>query len=137
MPDTATPTTDRSARRRRYRVAMYAALAVGVVGYIAGLEADAPTAALAIYWAGFLGFLAVWKGSSMTLYDERHRALESTVAKGTLTVTAGILITVAPATPALATLGVEVPTLVQGALYGYAAVFGIYALVYTVVRLRA
>lgn len=115
---------------------MYAALAVGIVGYIAGLRAELPLVALGVYWAGFLGFVAVWKGSSVTIYDERHEELEAVAAKRTLSVVAAVLILVAPATPALEAAGYELPTLAEGALFGYGAVFGVYGVVCAVMRLR-
>jgi len=116
---------------------MYVALAVGIVGYIAGLRAELPAAALGVYWAGFLGFIAVWKGSSVTLYDERHERMEARTAMTTVGVMATVLIAVAPATPALAAAGYELPPLVMGALYGYAAMFGVYGLAYTAIRARS
>ena len=63
MTANTSPTTNRSSSPRRYRIIMYGFLAVGFVGYIAGLRVDAPLAALGIYWVGFLGFLGIWKGS--------------------------------------------------------------------------
>lgn len=113
---------------------MYGCLAVGFVGYVLGLELDRPLAALAIYWAAFLGFLAVWKGSSVTLYDERHEAMEAAAAEKTIGVAGAILILGGPPLPALMAAGYEPPTLALGALYGYAGLFGVYALVYAAVR---
>lgn len=130
-------TTNRPSRRRRYRLAMYGALGVGIVGYIAGLRAELPVIALGVYWAGFLGFIAVWKGSSVTLYDERHERMEARTAMTTVGVMAVVLISVAPATPALAAAGYSLPPLAMGALYGYAAMFGVYGLVYTAIRARS
>ncbi|PSQ33758.1 DUF2178 domain-containing protein [Halobacteriales archaeon SW_12_69_24] len=115
---------------------MYGSLAVGFVGYVAGLRAELPVVALAVYWVGFLGFLAVWKGSSVTLFDERHAAMEAKTAKRTLNVAGAALILVAPAVPALQSAGYGLPTLAEGALYGYAALFGVYGLLYTVIRVR-
>ena len=136
MTENATTRTNRPSKRRRYRIVMYGSLAVGFVGYIAGLRAELPVVALGIYWAAFLGFLAVWKGSPVTLYDERHEAMEAKTAKRTLSVAGAALILVAPAMPALQSAGYELPTLAKGALYGYAALFGVYGLLYTVIRLR-
>lgn len=129
MTANATQGTDLPSERRKYRYAMYGCLAVGFVGYIAGLEVEMPLAALAVYWAGFLGFLGVWKGSSVTLYDERHEAMEREAATRTIGVIGAVLILVGPALPALADAGYEPPTLALGALYGYAAMFGVYGVV--------
>jgi len=134
MTANANQGTNRPSRRRRYRYAMYGCLAVGFVGYIVGLEAELPVAALAIYWAAFLGFLGVWKGSSVTLYDERHEAMERRAATRTLGVMAAVLILVGPALPALAAAGYEPPTLALGALYGYAVMFGVYGVVCLAIR---
>ena len=137
MTANTSPTTNRSSNPRQYRIVMYGFLAVGFVGYIAGLELNAPLAALGIYWVGFLGFLGVWKGSSVTLYDERHEALEARATKRTFGVVGAVLIFVGPALPAVMDAGYEIPTLALGALYGYAAMFGVYAVVYAAVRLRS
>ena len=131
------PTTKRSTSPYRYRIAMYGFLAVGFIGYIVGLELEAPLAALGIYWVGFLGFLGVWKGSSVTLYDERHEALEAAAMKRTFGVIGAVLILAGPALPALLDAGYEVPTLALGALYGYAAMFGVYMIASIVVRIRS
>jgi uncharacterized membrane protein len=131
------PTTKRSTSPYRYRIAMYGFLAVGFIGYIVGLELEAPLAALGIYWVGFLGFLGVWKGSSVTLYDERHEALEAAAMKRTFGVIGAVLILAGPALPALLDAGYEVPTLALGALYGYAAMFGVYMVASIVVRIRS
>ncbi len=136
MPENTHGRTHRPSGRR-HRVAMYGLLAAGIVGHIAGLRAGAPVVALGVYWAGFLGFLAVWKGSPVTLYDERHEEMEARTATRTLGVVGAALILVAPATPALEAAGYAIPTLVEGALFGYAAVFGVYGLVYAAVRLRS
>ena len=136
MTDNATMRTNRSSKRRRYRTVMYGSLAVGFVGYIAGLRAKLPVVALGVYWVGFLGFLAVWKGSSVTLYDERHEAMEAKTATRTLSVAGAALILVAPTMPALQSAGYELPTLAEGALYGYAVLFGVYGLLYAVIRFR-
>jgi uncharacterized membrane protein len=116
---------------------MYGFLAVGFIGYIVGLELEAPLAALGIYWVGFLGFLGVWKGSSVTLYDERHEALEAAAMKRTFGVIGAVLILAGPALPALLDAGYEVPILALGALYGYAAMFGVYMVASIVVRIRS
>lgn len=134
MTTNATQGTNRPSRRRRYRLAMYGSLAIGFVGYILGLRADLPLAALAVYWVGFLGFLGVWKGSSVTIYDERHVALERRAAKWTFTIVGAVLIVVGPALPAIEAAGYEVPTLAVGALYGFAAMFGVHGAVCLAIR---
>lgn len=108
---------------------MYGALAVGIVGYLLALRIEQPVAGLAVYWAGFLGFVGVWKGSPVTLYDERHERIERRAAMRTVGIVGAALILVGPALPALSGAGYEPPTLVVGALYGYAAMFGVYGAV--------
>jgi uncharacterized membrane protein len=80
---------------------MHGCLAVGIVGYVLGLRVELPIAALAVYWAGCLGFLGVRRASAVTLYDERHAAIRSRAAERTLQVAGAGLILVAPALPAL------------------------------------
>ncbi|GAB3027977.1 DUF2178 domain-containing protein [Natronobiforma cellulositropha] len=112
---------------------MHACLGVGIVGYLAGLRLEVPFVALGIYWVAFLAFLAVWKGSPVTLYDERHDELEKQAGALTMGVAGAALILVGPALPALGALGYEVSDVVLGALFGYAALFGVWAVAYGVV----
>ncbi|QLD90891.1 hypothetical protein HWV07_18305 [Natronomonas salina] len=123
MTTNAAQGTNLPSKRRKYRYAMYGCLAVGIAGYLLGLQVEMPLAALAVYWAAFLGFLGIQRGSSVTIYDERHHALERKAAKRTIGVVGAVLILVGPALPALSAAGYEPPTLVLGALYGYAAMF--------------
>lgn len=66
----------RQARIRRYRWLMIGSVLAGTVGFASAESAGFPVVGVAIYWAGFVGFLAVWQGTSAPLFDERDRALE-------------------------------------------------------------
>ena len=48
MTENASTRTNRPSKRRRYRTVMYGSLAVGFVGYVAGLRAELPVVALGL-----------------------------------------------------------------------------------------
>jgi len=127
----------RLAKIRRYRRLMYACIAVGVVGFIAAVELDYPLVGLVVYWAGILAFFAVWKGTSVTLYDERDIDLERRASlltlqiAGVVGVLAMTVLVVAGQVPSLA-----VPERVVGGFLAISGLFLVYGVVYTVVRHR-
>ena len=91
----------------------------------------------AVYWLGVIGFVGVWGGTSLTLFDERDRALERRAAATTLTVSAPVLAIGASAARVLTwTDTYTVPTVVWGALYGYVAVFVTFGVVFVWHRYR-
>lgn len=90
------------------------------------------------YWVGIMGFLVVWRGTSLTLFDERDRALERRASQLTLTLIAGVLVvgaSIARLVPRISTY--TVPVEIRSALYAYAALFGIFAVVYVWLRYRS
>lgn len=125
------------ARRRRYRRLLSLVLAVGVLGFVAAIELGYTLVGVAVYWAGLLGFVAVWKGTDITLYDERERDIERRASTVTLLVAAVALVTVGPATTALEETGLyDTPAMVEGALFGYVLLFGLFGVVYLTMRYR-
>jgi len=129
--------TDRLAKIRRYRRLMYASILVGVAGFIAGDELGYPLAGLAVYWAGILSFFGIWKGTSVTLFDERDAALERRASHATIAIVGviGVLsFTSLVVVGEMAT--VEVPDLVWNLYLGYAALFALWGAVYTVLKYR-
>lgn len=137
MNEHTATSTDRLARVKRYRRLMNACLLVGIVGFLAALHVDYPLVGVGVYWTAFLAFLGVWKGTSPDLFDERDRAIERTAGAFTLTAFSFVVIFGGPGLMALEvsetfTAG---PT-VRGALYGYAVLFGVFGLAYTILRYR-
>lgn len=119
------------ARRRRYRRLMYGVLAVGVFGFIVASELDEPLVAVAVYWGGIAGFVAVWKRTDTTLHDERERAIERWASTLTLLIAAIVLVSVGPTLYALEAASVyDPPATIEGILFGYALLFGVFAIVY-------
>lgn len=66
----------RVARIRRYRRLMMGSALGGTAGFMAADSAGFPLVGVVLYWAGFSGFLMIWQGTSVALFDERDRALE-------------------------------------------------------------
>ncbi len=100
--------TNRLSKRRSYRRLMYGFVGGGVIAGLGLRFLDYPLAGELAYWAGVLGFLAVWLGTSVELFDERDAAL-------------GLY---------------DVPPEVSGALYGYVALFVVFGLAFVGVRAR-
>ena len=119
------------ARRRRARRLMFAVLAVGIVGSALASRLVGPIVGVGVYWVGVLGFVAIWQGTGVPLQDERERAIERWASAATLLVAAVGLVTLGPGLTVLDETGVyQVPRLVEGALLGYALLFGIFGLLY-------
>lgn len=130
--------TDRLSKRRLYRRLMYGFVLGGVaLGLVLRELLGYPLVGEGIYWVGILGFLAVWRGTSLTLFDERDRALERRASQLTLTLFAGVLIvgaSLARVVPLLSTY--TVPAAAWPALSAYAALFGVFGAVYLWLRYR-
>ncbi|MFC7070859.1 DUF2178 domain-containing protein [Halobaculum lipolyticum] len=117
------------ARRRRYKRLLYGSVAVAVVANVALRLLSYPVAAEATYLLGILAFVAVWRLSPVTLFDERDEELERRASTITLSVAAVVLIVGASGARALSALGVyEAPPVVAGVLYGYVGLFVVFAL---------
>lgn len=48
----------------------------GTAGFITAESAGFPLVGIVLYWVGFGGFVMIWQGTSVELFDERDRALE-------------------------------------------------------------
>ena len=73
MPTTPAETHghEQLAKRRRYRRLMIGFVVAGVAASLVLREVGYPLAGEAVYWIGIVGFLAVWLGTSVQLFDER------------------------------------------------------------------
>lgn len=133
MPaDAAEPSgEDWLAARTRYRRLSMGSLLGGVAGLLIADAAGLPLVAVGVYWLGVVGFFAVRRAAPMTLFDERDCALERRASYDALRVVGGGLIVGAPAAAALEQMGrLTVPPVVDGALFGVAATFGVFGLAY-------
>ena len=91
----------------------------------------------AVYWLGIIGFLAVWLGTPLTLFDERDQEIERQASQITLTLFAVVLVVGASAGRVLSYTNMyTVPAAIWAALWGYAALFGTFIIVYLWVRYR-
>lgn len=138
MTSTETNTRSTLEARRRYRRLSGACLVVGILVYFAAIQLGYIVAGTLVYWAGFLGMIAVWKGTSIDLYDEREQLLDLEAGGRTLTLFAFVLVFGAPGLVALESASsYQAPPELWGALFGYAAVFAVYGVIYTVHRYRS
>jgi hypothetical protein len=137
MTPTETPTTNRLSERRRYRRLMVAEVVGAVLAALALRNLGYPVLSEGVYWAGILAFLGVWRLTPVSLFDERDRALERHASQITLTAAAVVLVLGASAARLLTTATTYVvPTVVWGALYGYAGLFAVFAAAYLWMRYR-
>jgi uncharacterized membrane protein len=137
MNSAVSPTTLRLSKQRLYRRLMFGFIAVGVVVGLVFRFLGYPLVGELIYWIGIIGFLAVWRGTSLTLFDERDRALEQQASQITLSVFAIVLVLGASAARVIPRISTyTVPTEFVGALYGYVALFVVFGVSYLWVQYR-
>lgn len=119
------------ATRTRYRRLSMGSLLGGIVGLLTIDAVGPPLAAVAVYWLGVVGFFTIRRLAPMTLFDERDCALERRASYDALRVVGAALIVGAPAAAVLEQMGrLTVPPVVDGALIGIAATFGVFGLAY-------
>lgn len=95
------------------------------------MPADAGAGGSGVYWLGIVGFFAVRRTAPMTLFDERDLALERRASYDALRVAGVALVACAPAAGGLEGTGrLTVPPVVDGAIVGVAATFGVFGLAY-------
>ena len=112
-------------------------LAVAVGGFVVVAAVVDPVRGVGIDWTGVIGIVAVWQGTGVPLQDERERAIERRTSATTMLVAAVALITLGPGLAVLEESGVyEVPSVVHGALLGYALLFVVFGLLYFVRKSR-
>jgi hypothetical protein len=128
---------DHLAKIQRYRRLMYASIVVGVVAFIVADELGYSLVGLAVYWAGIVAFFAIWKGTSVTLFDERDTELERRASHVTVGIV-GVLgvLTFTSMVVVGETATVEIPQVVWNLFLGYALLFVLWGVVYTVLKYR-
>ncbi|PSQ29322.1 DUF2178 domain-containing protein [Halobacteriales archaeon QS_9_68_17] len=137
MTPTGTSTTNRLSERRRYRRLMVASVVGAALAALALRNLGYPVLSEGVYWAGILAFLGVLRLTPVSLFDERDRALERHASQITLTAAAVVLVLGASAARLLTTATTyAVPTVVWGALYGYAGLIAVFAAAYLWMRYR-
>jgi uncharacterized membrane protein len=116
---------------------MYGSILVGVAGFVGGGELGYPLVGLAVYWAGVLGFVAIWKGTSVQLFDERDAALDRRASHVTLQIAGAVgILTMTTLVVLENATAVMVGERVWGGFLALSALFVLYGVVYTVIRYR-
>ena len=124
-------------RIRRYRRLMTGSILVGVVGFLAALQLERPLVGLAVYWVGIVGFVGIWKGASVQLYDERDASLERRASQLTMQVVAVIaILLMAVLVIVEATDAMEVPPRVVGGFLTLSGMGFLYGASYLFIRYR-
>lgn len=137
MTETASPGTNRLEKVRRYRRLMFGWLLGGVILALALRGLDYPLAGEVVYWIGIVGFLAIWLGTPVQLFDERDAAIERRASQLTIGLFAFVLAAGASVARVLPRVSdVTVPPEVWGALYGYVGVFAVWIVAYGWLRRR-
>lgn len=116
---------------------MIGCVLAGTAGFVSAESAGFPVVGVALYWVGFGGFLAVWQGTSVTLFDERDRALERrAIAIATTGFVLGMIL-LGPTLAVLSELGIYTPPAAfDGVLLTVAVQAGLFAVVYGWLRYR-
>ncbi|WP_232820473.1 DUF2178 domain-containing protein [Halorussus litoreus] len=127
------------ARKRTYKRLMFGVLLGGVgLALLLREVLGYPLISEAVYWLGIVGFFAIGFGTSLTLFDERDRALERRASHLTLNIMAPVLATVASVGRLLPRLtDYALPAEIWPALYGVIAVYAVFGISYTVLRYQA
>jgi hypothetical protein len=137
MTRTITSEPDRLSKIRTYRRLMVGFVLGGVAAALVLRFLDYPVLGEALYWVGILGFLAVWQGTSLTLFDERDAELERRASHVTLTLVAVVgVVTTSAARMLPKFTEYAVPAELWGALYGFVVLFGTFGIVYLWLRYR-
>ncbi|HKJ59251.1 MAG TPA: DUF2178 domain-containing protein [Halobacteriales archaeon] len=138
MTQHAISRTDRLATIRRYRRLMYGSVVVGSLGLAAASRFDYHLLGVGIYWTGVAAFFAIWRGTSVPLFDERDAAIERRASMRTLQVVAAAGIVGIPSAVALAELGYyAMPPELAGAIYAYVGLVAVFAVAYGWTRFRS
>lgn len=128
---------DRLSKRRRYRRLSFGCVIAGTVGFFVAANVGYPLVGVGLYWLGFLAFVGVWRGTAVSLVDERDAAHERRASQLTLSVIAVVGIAGWPALLVLEETGrYTTPPALEGALLGYAVLFGVFGAAYLWVRYR-
>lgn len=128
---------DRLARRRRYRRLIFGSALAGTAGFIAAESAGYPLVGVGLYWVGFGAFLAVWQGTSVTLFDERDRALERRAITVSYSVMALALIVLWPTLRVLSAVDIYAPPpAFDGVVLAVSVQAGLFAVAYAWLRYR-
>jgi hypothetical protein len=127
----------RLAEVRRYRRLMIGSGLGGSIGFVAAESAGFPFVGVGLYWTGFALFLAIWQGTSVTLFDERDRALERHAISIVLNIFAAGMVLLAPTMLVLSEANIYTPPpAFDGVLLTVATQAALFTLVYLWLRYR-
>lgn len=116
---------------------MYGSILAGVVGFVVAGELGHQLAGLALYWAGILSFVGIWKGTAIELFDERDVDLERRTSLLTLKI-AGVVgvLWMSVMVVLNATTSIEIPERIWGGFLTLSGLFVLYGAVYLTLRYR-
>lgn len=137
MTETASSGTNRLAAVRRYRRLFYASILIGTAGLLVATYVDYPLVGIGIYWAGVVAAIAILRGTSVELYDERDVDLERRASLRALYLIGGAAVLGFPAAVAAEELGYwTLPAELAGAMYGYVVLWAVWGVSYLWLRYR-
>jgi H+/Cl- antiporter ClcA len=139
MTQTRTSDSNPLGKQRKYRRLLFGVLLGGVaVALLLREVLGYPIVSEVVYWIAVLGFFGGLFGSSVTLFDERDKALEERASRWTLTILAPILAVTASVGRLLPQVSdYALPEAVWPVLYGFIGVYVLFAVVYGVLRVRS
>lgn len=137
MTRTATSATNRLSKQRRYRRLMVGCVLGGVAAALALRYLDYPLLGELAYWLGIVGSLAIWRGTSIALFDERDQALERRASHLVVLAFVPVLVVGAAAARVLSYTGTyTVPSEIWAVLWGYVALYAAFGVAYAWLRYR-
>jgi len=127
---------ERLAKRRRYRFAYVGSSLAGVLAMFLALRLDRPLVGIGLYWLGVAGMAAIFWLSPVELFDERERSRERLAALRTIQIVGVVAIVAVPGLVALEEVGYATITpAISGVFLGYAALAGLFGVVYALLWL--
>jgi uncharacterized membrane protein len=123
-------------RRKRYKRLFYGILGAGIVGYLvllgvwnrAGGDALA-VGAVGVYWGAFVLGVGILRFGPAEIEDEREQEISAKASGQTIGIAAFVLILGGPGLATLEQTGTyTAPSWLFGMMWGYASLFGIYAI---------
>lgn len=128
---------ERLAKRRRYRWGYVGSVLGGVLALFLAVRLGHPLVGIGLYWVGVAGMFAILWLSPVKLFDERERSRERLAALRTIQIVGVVAIVAVPGLVALEEVGYATITpAISGAFLGYAALAGLFGIVYAILWFR-
>jgi uncharacterized membrane protein len=128
---------DRLAKRKWYRVGYGASVVAAVLALVVASTLGYPLLGIGLYWAGVAVMFGILWLTPIELFDERDQQRERFAALRTLQVVGIAGIVAIPGLVGLEEAGyVTIAPALNGAIWGFVGLFGLFGVVYVILWLR-